>query len=559
MKTTLAIVATVLFMVLAGCGEPDYIQTNESDSADPAAPTKPDIQFPEPDAGQTKKDGGEQTDSGQTDGGTDANTNPPCKIVLYFPDADGDGYGDAMMGIAADCEGRYHFGWATEAGDCRDANPYVYPGAPEVCNNRDDDCNMIVDDKCTTDCAYKADGASAKNQGESECTRANESGACAGHWECVAGQLNCSARVPVAETCDGIDNNCDEQIDETCYVGCEIQRWYRDADGDGYGDPNLYYDWLVCPTDQITLYVMDNSDCDDADPNIHPGAMEICNGKDNNCNGAIDMYDPHVGDDCLTMVGYGDDKHVPTSGVLMCHTVLVTGEVELYCAVACYEQEICDDGRDNNCDGRVDEGCSTSCVNQPDNTPAKNQGVSECSTTDGYETCFGNWVCQNQGLSCNTNRCSAPKPDDGLLYVWLDTASPQGASFPAIATQIMKFGMKASATDPRHIPYVEVAITEFKFEIKDIHNCSNKDTARLVDSDNLNQSAAELVESDKHELVFRGEIHITNYTRRLTLLLDTTDCQGPKNQVIKATLKGLEADAPVNELPVEGRELRFMP
>lgn len=132
MKTTLAIVATVLFMILAACGEPDYIQVNEPETVDAGAPAKHDMQFPEADAGAAADNGPETS----------------CQYVLYYRDEDGDGYGDAMMGILADCEGSYHPGWATEAGDCRDSNPDVYPGAPEICNNRDDDCNMVIDDDC---------------------------------------------------------------------------------------------------------------------------------------------------------------------------------------------------------------------------------------------------------------------------------------------------------------------------------------------------------------------------------------------------------------------------
>lgn len=184
MKMTLAIVATVLFMILLGCGEPDYIQVNESEIADPATPTQPDRQFPEPDAGQTEKDASAPSSS--------------CPIILYYRDKDGDGYGRLSMATFANCSDQYFPGWTTEAGDCNDRNPYVYPGAPEICNNRDDDCDMIVDDKCTTDCAYKADGTPAKNQGAADCAQTTDFGVCSGNWICLNGQLTCSA---VDESC----------------------------------------------------------------------------------------------------------------------------------------------------------------------------------------------------------------------------------------------------------------------------------------------------------------------------------------------------------------------
>jgi hypothetical protein len=79
------------------------------------------------------------------------------------------------------------------------------------------------------------------------------------------------------EVCDGVDNNCNGQIDE----GIETT-YYEDLDGDGYGNPAVSTD--VCT--QLPDYVTDNTDCDDSDPAINPGAGEICgNGIDEDCDG----------------------------------------------------------------------------------------------------------------------------------------------------------------------------------------------------------------------------------------------------------------------------------
>ena len=84
------------------------------------------------------------------------------------------------------------------------------------------------------------------------------------------------------EVCDGIDNNCNEEIDEGV-----LNLYYKDDDGDGYGNA----DDLTSACHLPLGYVQSASDCDDADPEISPTAPEICDGIDNNCNGVLDSND----------------------------------------------------------------------------------------------------------------------------------------------------------------------------------------------------------------------------------------------------------------------------
>jgi hypothetical protein len=60
--------------------------------------------------------------------------------------------------------------------------------------------------------------------------------------------------------------------------------WYRDVDGDAHGDPLVAVQ--VCG--QPVGYVSAGDDCDDTDAAVFPGAPEICDGKDNNCDGGHD-------------------------------------------------------------------------------------------------------------------------------------------------------------------------------------------------------------------------------------------------------------------------------
>ena len=91
--------------------------------------------------------------------------------------------------------------------------------------------------------------------------------------------LDAQTNPGVEESCDGVDNNCDDEIDEGLN-----ESWYVDVDGDGFGDPS----------DEVSLcwrpdgYVPTDTDCDDADPYVYPGQEEICDGVDNDCNGEID-------------------------------------------------------------------------------------------------------------------------------------------------------------------------------------------------------------------------------------------------------------------------------
>jgi hypothetical protein len=83
----------------------------------------------------------------------------------------------------------------------------------------------------------------------------------------------------IDDSCNGVDNDCDGQIDEDIAV---LQ--YEDLDGDGYGNPDI--SWYGCP--QLEDYVLNNLDCDDSNSAVYPGAEEIADGLDNNCDGEID-------------------------------------------------------------------------------------------------------------------------------------------------------------------------------------------------------------------------------------------------------------------------------
>jgi hypothetical protein len=63
-----------------------------------------------------------------------------------------------------------------------------------------------------------------------------------------------------------------------------LKRWHADADGDAHGDIAVFSD----ATSQPAGYVLDSTDCNDNDATVHPGALEVCDGVDNDCDGVVD-------------------------------------------------------------------------------------------------------------------------------------------------------------------------------------------------------------------------------------------------------------------------------
>ena len=79
--------------------------------------------------------------------------------------------------------------------------------------------------------------------------------------------------------CDGIDNNCDGAVDEGVST-----LYYRDLDGDGFGDDTETIMACNSPSD----YIIVGNDCDDSNADSFPGAPEICDENDNDCDGEVD-------------------------------------------------------------------------------------------------------------------------------------------------------------------------------------------------------------------------------------------------------------------------------
>ncbi len=191
----------------------------------------------------------------------------------FWPDGDRDGVGSGT-GITA-CFGPP--GYVDRGDDCDDNDDNNFPGNEEICDHRDNDCDLVPDNGATT--AYyldgDGDGHGSPNTRRDGCSQLEGEVLLAGDCDDEDDEVHGEH----VELCDGKDNNCVAGIEDE-----PLTTFYRDADGDQFG--------VVGQTTQACQrpegYAYEANDCDDADPTRHPAAAEICDHIDNNCNDLTD-------------------------------------------------------------------------------------------------------------------------------------------------------------------------------------------------------------------------------------------------------------------------------
>ena len=278
-----------------------------------------------------------------------------CEEATFYADADADGYGDASTGMMA-CEAPS--GYVTDSSDCDDTNSAVNPGATEVCDGIDNDCDGAVDPDSSADASTWYADSDADGYGDTDAFYSVT--ACSVPSGYVADSSDCNdadgAVNPGAlEVCDGIDNDCDAVIDPD--DSADATTWYEDADLDGYGDPSVLWAVDACTLPAGFTALADATDCNDLDSAINPAASEVCDGIDNNCDGAVD---PDDAVDAATWYAdadgdtYGDAATTSVSCVADAGFVAdATDCDDAAAAVNPAATEVCD-GIDNDCDAVVD-------------------------------------------------------------------------------------------------------------------------------------------------------------------------------------------------------------
>ena len=254
-------------------------------------------------------------------------------------------------------------------GDCDDADPTRYPGAEETCDDTEDlDCDGLLP-------GGDLDGDGAAN--------------------CEDCQPFLAAMTPGAEeVCDGLDNDCDgslpkdeQDVDADGLPACAGGAPADCDDLDPLVGPRRFEDCFNGRDDNCDGVIDTNSDvdgdgvsscdgdCDDADADVFPGHEELCDGLDNNCNGVVDDARDDDGDGASVCDGDCDDRdptrfpgrvEVCDGGDLDCipgaDLLDLDGDGWSPCAGDCDDGEpgispvlveYCD-GLDNDCDGIVD-------------------------------------------------------------------------------------------------------------------------------------------------------------------------------------------------------------
>ncbi len=328
----------------ASCEQPSGYESSSDDCQDADADVNPG-------ATEVCNDGVDDDCDGLTDAdddSLDASTN-----TTWYADADGDSYGDPDA-TTDSCE--QPTGYVADDQDCDDEDGSIHPAGEEICDGADNDCDTETDEDSATDVVTwyadtDGDGYGTPDDASASCSQ--PSGFDDDADDC--NDSDATVNPAAAEACDGVDNDCDDDIDED--DASDAGTWYVDDDADGYGVADDSSTSCDQPTGTASL----DGDCDDATADVNPAATEVCNDLDDDCDELVDDADDSL-DSTTGTTWYadtdGDSYGDPDTSTATC--VQPSGYAD--------DADDCDDGSadvnpdasevcdeiDNDCDELVD-------------------------------------------------------------------------------------------------------------------------------------------------------------------------------------------------------------
>jgi alpha-tubulin suppressor-like RCC1 family protein len=402
-------------------------------------------------------------------------------VTGCYADGDADGYGAGSSSTqcrdgARMAYGTCPVGYTNNATDCNNAVATIRPGGTETCNGLDDDCDTMIDDG-VLNTYYRDSDLDAFGVVTTTAT------GCTPPAGYVADGTDCDDTRPAIhpgsyEFCNGIDENCVlGTMDEP------TTRYYQDSDSDAYGKTAVFTDACSQPMGYSSL----SGDCNDANGSIRPGATEICNGIDDDCEGGAD--------------------EAPAAAQCSGAYPLASGVSSWACTAATCVPT-CTAGR-GNCDGLPANGCEIDLASAPTHcgTCATSCGTGALCTASacdsivdidaGGNTTCARWssdrlVCWGEG---DAGQLATEDVDDSSVPLFIDDLPvvqgytvgrhrTGGAShveaFLGDATDTLLYGWgyngdgqigDGTKVSPRIVPVIVTALTVWQVDSGDTHTC----------------------------------------------------------------------------------------
>jgi len=295
----------------------------------------------------------------------------------FFIDSDGDGFGEATQSVIACTEPD---GYSVQEGDCDDTSGSTYPGAYEICDGIDNNCDDSIDNEAINPIVFYADidedGFGDPNNPIEACSLPEN--AVDNDEDCD--DLDTAIHPAIDEVCDGIDNNCNGLTDEEGALNASI--WYADADGDGFGTSSN-----ISSCTQPIGFTDQSGDCDDTTDTVYPQATEVCDDLDNNCDGNIDEGLTQLW--FLDYDGDGQGNTLFTQNSCTQPTAYVDNDGDCDDTnplIYSDAEETCDE-LDNDCDGLIDNDAIDTLIFYEDldlDGYGSTVGIESCELQTGY-------------------------------------------------------------------------------------------------------------------------------------------------------------------------------